>query len=193
MRCSHLAAWVVVGSVVFSPAGHPGAQSLAERHQLRVMFLQRVDAYVTRHRELERLLSPEVVTSDLTALFAPRQALAAEMRRARARARQGDIFAPAVAVYFRVVIAETLWRHGITDFQTIVEDENTVHVAPALNGDYPAGRSMPLMLPCLLEAFPPLPAELRYSFIGRDLILWDMHAGLIADFVPDAAPAFAAR
>lgn len=31
-----------------------------------------------------------------------------------------------------------------------------------------------------------VPRELEYRFLGRDLILWDVHAGLIVDFVPRA-------
>jgi hypothetical protein len=191
MRWNHVAACVTVFANMISPAAAlRAAPSQAERSELRDTFLRRVDEYVHLHRHLERLLPPEVVTSDLDALFAPRIALGREMRKARARARQGDVFAPAVAVYFRVVIAETLWRERMTDLLAIIEEENTVHVAATVNGDYPAGRSIPPVPACLLATLPPLPPEVRYSFIGADLILWDMHAGLIVDFVPNAVPLF---
>jgi hypothetical protein len=42
------------------------------------------------------------------------------------------------------------------------------------------------MPPCLLNALPALPPELRYGFVGPHLVLWDVDAGLIVDFVPDA-------
>jgi hypothetical protein len=70
----------------------------------------------------------------------------------------------------------------------IVEEENTVHVPARVNADYPAGRSIAMMPPSLLAALPRLPPELRYGFVGRDLILWDPHAGLIVDFVANAIP-----
>jgi hypothetical protein len=58
-----------------------------------------------------------------------------------------------------------------------------------VSADYPAGRSTPV-IPCtLLDALPPLPPELRYSFVDRDLILWDLHAALIVDVVRNALPA----
>ena len=44
------------------------------------------------------------------------------------------------------------------------------------------------MPPCLLGAPAAAAAEIQYRFIGSDLILWDVHAGLIVDFVPDAIP-----
>lgn len=155
---------------------------------MRQTFLQRVDDYVAMHRQLEGPLPGEVVTADLEVLFAPRNGLASAIRTARADARQGDIFSPPVAKYFRTLVIDTLRQAGIGDMLAIVEDENSVHVPARVNGDYPAGRSISVMPPCLLAALPPLPPELQYRFVGRDLILWDVHAGLIVDFVPQAIP-----
>lgn len=153
---------------------------------MRQAFLQRVDAYATLHRNLEGPLPREVVTADLEALLAPRKAMAAAIRAARSDARQGDIFSPPVAAYFRTLVAGALRGGGIRDMVGIVEDENSVHVPARVNADYPAGRSIATMPPCLLAELPPLPPELRYGFVGRDLILWDVHAGLIVDVVPYA-------
>lgn len=155
---------------------------------MRHTFLQRVDAYVGLHRRLEGPLPPEVMTTDPSALFASKRALAAAIRTARADAEQGDIFSPAMVRYFRILVADALKEGGIEDLLAVVEDENSVHIPAAVNVDYPAGRSISMMPPCLLAALPPLPRELEYRFVGRDLILWDVHAGLIVDFVPNAIP-----
>jgi hypothetical protein len=152
----------------------------------RDVFLQRVDEYVVLHRRLEADLPPEIVTSDPERLLAPRITLARELRKARATARQGNIFIPAVADYFRGVITEALRVGEVANLLEIIEDENFVRVIPTVNGDYPAGASISLMPACLLAALPPLPKELEYRFLSRDLILWDVHAGLIVDFVPQA-------
>ena len=191
MRTSHMAAGIAVCAAMLVLPGRQtaGAQGAAEREQMREVLLQRVDRYVALHRELERLLPPELVTSDLEQLIAPRVALARELRRARAWAREGNIFTPGVAVYMRVVIAETLRHEGITGLRDVIDPELAVHMTALVNADYPAGRSVPV-IPCsLLTALPPLPPELRYSFVGRDLILWDLHAALIVDVVRDALPA----
>lgn len=42
------------------------------------------------------------------------------------------------------------------------------------------------MIPCILQALPPLPPELEYRMVGTDLILIDVHAGLIVDILPYA-------
>jgi hypothetical protein len=36
----------------------------------------------------------------------------------------------------------------------------------------------------LLDVLPRLPEELEYRFVGRDLILRDVKANLIVDFIP---------
>ena len=166
-------------------AGGVGGQPAPDSRQT---FLQRVDEYVALHRRLEGPLPQAMVTADPAAILAPRRALAAAIRTARAQARQGDIFSPPVAAYFRIVVADALRTGGITDMLAIVEDENSVHTPARVNGEYPAGRSIPLMPTCLLLALPPLPPELQYAFVGRDLILRDVHAGLIVDIVPRAIP-----
>jgi len=173
--------FVLIVSLLTGIGGQPATDPM--RH-----FLQRVDEYVALHRRLEVCLPPEVVTADLDALFAPRVALGAAIRESRAEARQGEIFTPAMARYFRILIADTLRADGLTDLLAIIDDDNEVHLPAAVNADYPAGRSIPVMPPCLLAALPPLPEELQYRFVGRDLILWDVHAGLIVDFVPNAIP-----
>jgi hypothetical protein len=33
---------------------------------------------------------------------------------------------------------------------------------------------------------PPIPAELDYRIAAHDLVLWDIYAGIVVDFVPDA-------
>jgi hypothetical protein len=190
MRPIHVVACAAVGAglLFVSAESTVSAQSPGERQEMRQVFQKRIDDYVRLHRELEQLVPPEVVTSDLTALFGPRTGLARELRKARASARQGDIFTPDVSVFFRVVIAETTGWNGLLN--PLAEDEETVCRPAVVNGDYPAGRSMPFIPTGLLAAMPSLPEELRYSFVGRDLILWDLHAGLIVDVVDRALPEF---
>lgn len=156
----------------------------------RTTFLERVDRYVALHRQLEGPLPPEIVTADTVALLAPRRALAEAIREARRDARQGDVFTPATAQYFRRLIAEALLRDRIGNVLAMVhdEEEDIVAIMPSVNGDYPGGAPVSFMAPCILAALPPLPPELEYRFLGRDLILWDVHAGLIVDFMPRALP-----
>ena len=44
---------------------------------------------------------------------------------------------------------------------------------------------------CLLASLPRLPKELEYCFFDRHLLLLDVDADLIVDYIPDALPATA--
>jgi hypothetical protein len=180
-----IAATLTLGTAS-TPAQVPAVATRTEAPP--AVFLGNVDAYIRLHRRVEIGLPRRVVTEDLETLLAPKRAMALAMSKARATARQGDLFTLEVAEYFRATIARALREGGIDDFLAIVEEENDVHVVPTVNGDYPAGASQSFMPPCLLAALPPLPEELEYRFLGRDLVLVDRHAGLIVDFVPRAIP-----
>src|SRR5262249_5758905 len=46
----------------------------------------------------------------------------------------------------------------------------------------------PRMPPRLIEALPPLPKQLEYDFVGRTLVLRDVDADLVVDFMANALP-----
>jgi len=47
---------------------------------------------------------------------------------------------------------------------------------------------MATMPPSLLKVLPPLPKELEYRILGRYLIVRDVDASLILDYIPAAVP-----
>lgn len=149
------------------------------------MFEARVDQYVQLHRRLERLVPPQIITSDPYRLFVSRWALAAEIRRERPFAKQGELFTPEIAAMFRQIVERTL-REDRVDWAVFLEQDGmTLPIEVKVNGNYPGGGPVSTMSPTLLRALPPLPPELQYRFVNMSLILWDVHAGLIVDFVPD--------
>jgi len=40
----------------------------------------------------------------------------------------------------------------------------------------------------VLAVLPPVPDDVEYRFVGRDLILRDAHANVVIDVLPDAVP-----
>ena len=56
---------------------------------------------------------------------------------------------------------------------------------PAVNGRFPWMRGA-AMWPCIIDALPPLPDELQYRIVGRDLVLVDVHANLVVDILREA-------
>jgi hypothetical protein len=67
-------------------------------------------------------------------------------------------------------------------------DENPGRIQIRINSRYPDEIPVSTMPPQILAALPKLPDELEYRFIGERLILLDIHAHLIVDFIEDALP-----
>lgn len=149
------------------------------------MFDAAVEDYVQLHRRMELLVPPQIITPDPSLLFMSRWALAAQIRRERPLAKQGDVFTPEVAAMYRRMVERSL-RDAHIDMATFLTDDGmTLPLEVRVNGDYPRGGPVATMPPTLLKVLPPLPPELQYRFVNQTLILWDVHAGLIVDFVSD--------
>ena len=170
---------VVPTSVSVGPSGQGASDDLL------CMFAANVEDYVQLHRRLEKTVPPQIYTSDVELLFMSRKAMALAIRRERPLAKQGDIFSPQIAVMFRQIVERTLREDRVDWGEFLLEDGMTLPLEIRVNGDYPAGGPVSTMSPSLLKALPPLPAELQYRFVNLTLVLWDVHAGLIVDFVPD--------
>jgi hypothetical protein len=156
-------------------------------------FQERVNQYVTLHRLLEGPLPPLRPTLDMTVIRTSMRDLALRIQVVRATARQGDVITPDVARMFRRTIATSLpleqWAAIFAENAEAEEDER-IGPPPALcvNMEWPENVSFGFVPPQLLAALPRLPAELQYRIIGNALVLWDHHANLIVDFLPDAFP-----
>jgi hypothetical protein len=164
-------------------------------------FNRRVDAYLAVRRHVEQVIDGPRASSDRKEILAAADALAGAVQSARAGAKQGDIFSPPIAAGFRRQIRTILARDGrgagdlrdgrgagdlIADH---TPDARRRPVQPIVNGrfDWELDSIMP---PDLIEGLPPLPGDLQYRFVERDLILIDIVAGLVVDILPRALPPF---
>jgi hypothetical protein len=55
-----------------------------------------------------------------------------------------------------------------------------------VNAVYPENAPLPTIPPNLLANLAQLPKDLEYRIVGRALILRDVHANLIVDYIPNA-------
>jgi hypothetical protein len=145
-------------------------------------FTIRVSSYVELRSELERGLPALSVTDDPVEIERAVRRLAARIRVARAQAKQGDIFTPAIAVAFRKTLL--LETNAVT--WVAIMDENPGDRETRINGTYPGREPFSTVPPNVLAALPRLPVDIEYRFMGRDLVLLDTRANLIIDRVPDA-------
>jgi hypothetical protein len=145
-------------------------------------FTTRVSSYADLRSELERGLPPLMVTEDPAEILRAIRALARKIRVARAGAKEGDIFSPAVSAQFKKAL--TLEIDAGT--MALIMDENPGHIDVPINGNYPLRKTVTTMPPNVLAALPKLPSDLEYRFLGRHLVLVDTRASVIIDRIPYA-------
>jgi hypothetical protein len=151
-------------------------------------FTRLVQAYADLHRRIEGPVPTVKVSGNPMEIRDAMNRLAASIRKERAEARQGDIFSPSIAAMFRFRM-DKLYGGRYAELLAIINEEVEQPVAPRLvNGRWPVGAPFSFFPPDLLCSLPPLPDELEYRFIHRDLVLWDVHADLIIDLIPNAIP-----
>jgi hypothetical protein len=188
-----LAMTSLVAAAIVLPPGAAGAdvRQMPFEEVAVQRFHRAVNEYVSLHRRLGRSLPPLQVTSAPQQICQAVEARAAAIRAARPGARVGDIFEPELGELLRVRIQKVVWEHGdlVTDVLADVDEEAPVDAAwPVVNGRFPWARGA-MMPPDILSVLPPLPEELQYRLIRRDLILVDLHADLVVDILPRALTA----
>jgi hypothetical protein len=177
-----------------SPSQHAvnTAWRAAEIHDdtaLLADFQKRVQKYVEMHRRLERCLPPLELSDDPAKICSAIGALKRELRAARIKGKRGDIFTNDIGELFRRVILEALKDADPVELLAMFAEEDPNPTAlPRVNRSYPGAAQIAVMPGRILLALPELPEGLRYGFMHRALILWDVHAELIVDFIPDAIP-----
>lgn len=154
-------------------------------------FFERVRSYMKIHDAADARVPSLKETSDPKQVSSREKALADEIRKGRAGARQGDVFSPSAAKEIGSVVAEDFKARPLKDQKAILV-EVPVKVPPSINTDYPTTLPLATVPPSLLQKLPTLPEDLEYRFLGRHLILRDIKANLIVDFIPDVVPAAAA-
>jgi hypothetical protein len=116
------------------------------------------------------------------------RALGQHIAAARREARPGEFFTPAIQDLVRRSLREILTDPGGKNVKGSIMDENPGPARLVINTRYPDEVPLSTMPPQVLAALPRLEEDLEYRFIGRRLVLLDVHAHLIVDFTDDVLP-----
>ena len=120
---------------------------------------------------------------------ASESAFVAALRAARAGAKPGDIFTPDVAQYIRTTLKSEVRPAEKKEIRKIVlEKETNIPVALKVNYPYPDPKEFVEMPATLLLKLPQLPKEVKYRYVGRNLLLVDTDNNLIVDYMLNALP-----
>jgi hypothetical protein len=176
------AMWSVNAGAVWLPV----QEKVNPDAQLQQDFKKRVGQYVELHKRLEKDLPPLKKKEDQAKIAASQAALAKSIRAARTTAKQGEIFTPEIAKLFRrLMYPETKGAEGAATKKVLKEDAPAA-IPLKVNVEYPETAALPTVPPNLLLNLPQLPEELEYRIVGKDLILRDVHANIIVDYIPKA-------
>jgi hypothetical protein len=150
-------------------------------------FGSRVAKYIDLRKKAGDSPKP---TKEPAKLAESRKQIADKVVTERADAKQGEVFTPEIAAYFKRQIAATFAGSEGAKIRASLRRAEPVHgVALKVNGAYPQGVPLQSTPPTVLLNLPRLPKELEYRIVGHDFALHDTVTNLIVDFIPDAIPA----
>jgi hypothetical protein len=143
-------------------------------------FLERVDGYMRLQRGL---LGSRTEQSDVAQNVEARRVLAEGIRAARRDAREGAIITPAVAQILRSAMDPELRGPASDRTRASIRDDAPTRFALHVNDSYPNGASRSTVPPNVLRVLPRLPDGLEYRIVGNDLVLLDVRAALVVDYL----------
>ncbi len=149
-------------------------------------FQSRIKDYRDLHNKVEKGDARQKETKDPAEIKARQQELAGRIRTARAAAKPGDIFTPEIRQLFRRLMYPEVKGPEGKETKQAMKDDAPKAVPLKVNAPYPEGAPLPTVPPNILAALPKLPEDLEYRVVNRDLILRDVDANLIVDYIPNA-------
>jgi hypothetical protein len=150
-----------------------------------------IEAYMVLRDEATQALPPLEISPDAENFLIATDAMAAAIRLARPSAAEGDVVNPEAAILLRHRIRGTLAERGCGVADILAEQrDSALYPTPPRpivhdQFDWGWGSFMPA---CVLRVLPPLPEDLQFRFVQRDLVLVDVGADLVIDVLPDALP-----
>ena len=161
---------------------NPNAKAIAE-------FQEEINEYVELHRTLEKTLTPVPRDATPEMIDKYQRDLGRLIQQARKNQRAGDIFESDVRPVLRRLLAGLFNGPDGKKLRMAVAEENPGEsVKLVVNGRYPDTIPLSSVPPQVLRTLPQLPEELEYRFIQSTLILLDVHAHIIVDYLTGAVP-----
>ena len=163
-------------------AVNPTAATLAE-------FDKRVKEYMALHDQAAKDLPSPTKEATPAEVVKHQRELEARLAPLRKGVRPGNTFTPDMQAFLKKYMAQVFSGTEGARLKSAVMDENPVGIKYGVNSRYPDTVPLSTMPAQVLKALPKLPDGLEYRFIGRDLVLMDVRAHMIVDFVTNVVPA----
>ena len=156
-------------------------------------FQKRVAAYMDVHNAAKKKALPLKQTDNPGEIKAAQESLAASIRAARPDAMPGDILTPEIRNKFQRLMYPEV--QGTTGRKTKAQLREDIHekdesipkpVSLKVNATYPEGNPLPTTPANVLQNLPKLPPELEYRILDKNLIIRDVGANIIVDYITGA-------
>lgn len=152
-------------------------------------FEKRVKQYVKLRESIEEKMPKLSKEAKPEEIEIHKKRFQESVRAARDGAKHGDIFTPDAAAMIRAIIKDEFKGRDRVELRKTVLVEAEVKSLPLrVNYPYPEAKEQLEMPPTLLLKLPQLPKQIRYRFVGQNMLLVDRENGLIIDYMTDAIP-----
>ena len=151
----------------------------------------RLREYVDLHLKLERSLPKMPKEATPQQIDKNQRALEKLVRESRTNAKRGDLFTAEAQPVIKRLLATVFGGPDGKQLKASIMDENPVdpvQLKLSVNGRYPDTVPLTSIPPQVLQTLPKLHEDLEYRFVGDWLILLDVHAHVIADYIDNALP-----
>jgi hypothetical protein len=193
MRTNLRLAIVVVTAVCTATVGQSvvsqtPALSANDRATVKT-FEKRAKEYVKLREQVEEKMPKLSQEAKAEEIQAHKKQFQDRVRAARAGAKPGDVFTPEAVTLIRAIIKDEYKGAQRVELRdTVLRESDTKAVPLRVNYPYPESQEVLEMAPTLLLRLPQLPKQLRYRFVGHNLLLIDRENGLIVDYMTKALP-----
>jgi hypothetical protein len=166
------------------------AQTLLSPQDKRTIsnFEKSVKKYTKLRERIEKKLPKLSKDADGKEIDKHKMTFQKSVQTARSGAKQGEIFTPAASELIRKIIKSEFKGKERVELRETVLEADTKGVPLKINYPYPDFKEQIEMSPSLLLSLPQLPKQLRYRFVGRNLLLMDRENELIVDYMTNALP-----
>lgn len=155
--------------------------------EIAAEFNKRVEAYASLTKRLAAKLPRLPKEATPLQIDQDQRAIEKLVVQERHDAKPGDFFVPGMQAYVRTLLADVFSGPlGAAEWKAVHDESHPVR--PVINKRYPDEVPLSTMPPRLLANLPKLADELEYRFVRNDLILMDVHAHIILDFIENAMP-----
>lgn len=152
-------------------------------------FSDGVQKYVRLHKSVEATVPKLKITNEPELIVAHQKILARKIKAARAHAKRGDIFTSAAkGDFLKALSSEFQGPQAPHAKATIKQGAPLKKVHLHVNEIYPESIPYTSVPPTMLQKIPKLPDELAYRAVSSDLVLLDVKANLVVDYLPGVIP-----